>query len=97
MLARTIAAAVQGIDAIRVEIEVTVDFGAGFMVIGLPDTAVKESAERVRCAVKQAGHKFPGKKVMVNMSPADIKKEVKHSQTRQRTEHSVQLLLTTAA
>ena len=41
MLARTIAAAVQGIDAIRVEIEVTVDFGAGFMVIGLPDTAVK--------------------------------------------------------
>lgn len=65
MLARTIAAAVQGINAIRVEIEVTVDFGAGFMVIGLPDTAVKESAERVRCAVKQAGYKFPGKKVMV--------------------------------
>ena len=45
------------------------------MVIGLPDTAVKESAERVRCAIKQAGYKFPGKKVMVNMSPADIKKE----------------------
>ena len=75
MLARTIAAAVQGIDAIRVEIEVTVDWGSGFLVIGLPDTAVKESAERVRCAIKQAGYKFPGKKVMVNMSPADIKKE----------------------
>ena len=75
MLARTIAAAVHGIDAIKVEIEVTVDPGAGFMVIGLPDTAVKESAERVRCAIKQAGHKFPGKKIMVNMSPADIKKE----------------------
>ena len=45
MLARTIAAAVQGIDAIRVEIEVTVDWGSGFMVIGLPDTAVKESAD----------------------------------------------------
>ena len=75
MLARTIAAAVHGIDAIRVEIEVTVDWGSGFMVIGLPDTAVKESAERVRCAIKQAGYKFPGKKVMVNMSPADIKKE----------------------
>ena len=75
MLARTIAAAVHGIDAIRVEIEVTVDWGSGFMVIGLPDTAVKESAERVRCAIKQGGYKFPGKKVMVNMSPADIKKE----------------------
>ena len=75
MLARSIAAAVQGIDAIKVEIEVTVDWGSGFMVIGLPDIAVKESAERVRCAVQQAGYDFPGKKVMVNMSPADIKKE----------------------
>ena len=75
MLARTIAAAVQGIDAIRVEVEVTVDWGAGFMVIGLPDTAVKESAERVRCAITQTGFSFPGKKVMINMSPADIKKE----------------------
>lgn len=75
MLTRTIAAAVQGIDAIKVEIEVTVDYGAGFMVIGLPDTAVKESAERVRCAIRQTGNKFLGRKVMVNMSPADIKKE----------------------
>ena len=75
MLARTIGAAVQGIDAIKVEVEVTVDWGIGFMVIGLPDTAVKESAERVRCAVQQAGYDFPGKKVMVNMTPADIKKE----------------------
>ena len=75
MLARTIAAAVHGIDAIKVEIEVTVDWGVGFMIIGLPDTAVKESAERVRCAIQQAGFDFPGKKVMVNMSPADIKKE----------------------
>ena len=75
MLARTIGAAVQGIDAIKVEVEVTVDWGSGFMVIGLPDTAVKESAERVRCAIQQAGYDFPGKKVMVNMTPADIKKE----------------------
>ena len=75
MLARTIGAAVQGIDAIKVEVEVTVDWGSGFMVIGLPDAAVKESAERVRCAIQQAGYDFPGKKVMVNMTPADIKKE----------------------
>ena len=65
----------QGIDAIKVEVEVTVDWGSGFMVIGLPDAAVKESAERVRCAIQQAGYDFPGKKVMVNMTPADIKKE----------------------
>ena len=75
MLARTIAAAVQGIDAIKVEVEVTVDWGSGFMIIGLPDTAVKESAERVRCAIQQTGIEFPGKKVMINMTPADIKKE----------------------
>ena len=75
MLARTIAAAVHGIDAIKVEIEVTVDWGSGFMIIGLPDTAVKESAERVRCAMQQAGFEFPGKSVVINMSPADIKKE----------------------
>ena len=75
MLARTIGAAVQGINAIKVEIEVSVAWGSGFMVIGLPDAAVKESAERVRTAMQQAGYKFPGKKVMINMSPADIKKE----------------------
>ena len=75
MLARTIAAAVHGIDAIKVEIEVTVDWGTGFMIIGLPDTAVKESAERVRCAMQQTGCEFPGKSVVINMSPADIKKE----------------------
>ena len=75
MLARTIAAAVHGIDAIKVEVEVTVDWGSGFMIMGLPDTAVKESAERVRCAIQQAGIEFPGKSVVINMSPADIKKE----------------------
>ena len=64
-----------GIDAIKVEVEVTVDWGSGFMIIGLPDTAVKESAERVRCAIQQAGIEFPGKSVVINMSPADIKKE----------------------
>ena len=75
MLARTVGAAVHGIDAIKVEIEVSVKWGVGFMIIGLPDTAVRESAERVRCAVQQSGYDFPGKQVMVNMSPADIKKE----------------------
>ena len=75
MLTRTIGAAVTGIDAIKVEIEVSVDWGSGFVIVGLPDTAVKESAERVRCAVQQAGYDFPRKSVVINLSPADIKKE----------------------
>jgi len=75
MLAKTLAAAVRGIDALKVDIEVSVDWGSGFTLVGLPDTAVKESAERVRCAVQQAGYDFPMKSVVINMSPADIKKE----------------------
>ena len=75
MLSRTIAAAVQGIDAIKVDMEFSVDWGIGFVLVGLPDTAVKESAERVRCAIQQTGYDFPKKNVVINMSPADIKKE----------------------
>ena len=75
MLARTIAAAVHGIDAIRVDIEASVDTGIGYTLVGLPDVAVKEGSERVRCAMQQSGIRFPGRKVVINMSPADIKKE----------------------
>ena len=75
MLAKVVGAAVQGIDAIKVDIEVSVDWGSGFVIVGLPDTAVKESGERVRCAIGQAGYEFPNKNVVVNLSPADIKKE----------------------
>ncbi len=76
MLAKTLGAAVQGIDAIKVDIEVSVEWGSGFVIVGLPDTAVKESGERVRCAIGQAGFDFPHtKNIVVNLSPADIKKE----------------------
>ena len=75
MLARVYGAAVSGIDAIKVEIEVSVKPGAGFVIVGLPDAAVKESIERVRCALQQAEYKIRGKSIVVNMSPADIKKE----------------------
>lgn len=75
MLAKTLGAAVQGIDAIKVDIEVSVDWGSGFIIVGLPDAAVKESGERVRCAINEAGYDFPMKSVVVNLSPADIKKE----------------------
>ena len=65
----------QGIDAIAVEIEVSVEWGAGVVMVGLPDAAVKESYERVRCAIIETGVEFPRKGVVINLSPADIKKE----------------------
>lgn len=75
MLIKTFGAALQGIDAITVTIEVTVELGASFNLVGLPDAAVKESYQRVRSAVKQSGYEFPRHAVVVNMSPADVKKE----------------------
>ena len=75
MLAKVIGAAVQGIDAIAVTIEVAVNRGSGYTLVGLPDTAVKESGERVKCAILQTGLKFPGRSIVINMSPADVKKE----------------------
>ena len=55
MLSKTLGAAVQGIDAITVTIEVSIEWGSGFTIVGLPDTAVKESGERTRCAIIEAG------------------------------------------
>jgi magnesium chelatase family protein len=75
MLVKTYGAALQGIDAIPITIEVLTDPGIQFVMVGLPDTAVKESAERVTSAIQQAGFEFPRKKVVVNMAPADVKKE----------------------
>lgn len=75
MLVKTFGAAVQGIDAIMITIEVAVDRGSGFVLVGLPDTAVKESGDRVQSAIKQAGGSFPRSHVVVNMSPADVRKE----------------------
>lgn len=75
MLIKTFGAAVQGIDAITVTIEVSVEIGATFNLVGLPDTAVKESYQRVRSALKQSGFEFPRRSVVINMSPADVRKE----------------------
>lgn len=75
MLNKILGAALQGIDAIAVEIEVSVDWGTGYVLVGLPDAAVKESFERVKCAIANVNIKFPHKAVVINMSPADIKKE----------------------
>ncbi len=75
MLVKTFGAAVQGIDAILITIETVVDRGIGFIIVGLPDTAVKESSERVQTAIKQSGGEFPRHHIVVNMSPADVRKE----------------------
>ena len=75
MLAKGFGAALQGIDALSVTIEASVTAGVGFCIVGLPDTAVKESYERVKSALAECGFDFPRRSVVINMSPADIKKE----------------------
>jgi len=75
MLIRTFASAVTGIDAVTVTIEVNVSRGIRFFLVGLPDVAVKESQQRIESALRALGHKWPGKQVLINMAPADIRKE----------------------
>lgn len=75
MLIKTFAAAVRGIDAIIVTIEVSVERGVQFCIVGLPDTAVKESHQRVMSAIAHSGFTLPRKSVVVNLAPADVKKE----------------------
>ena len=75
MLVKTYGAAVQGIDAIVITIEVAVENGLRFCIVGLPDTAVKESHQRVLSAIRQSGYSMPRRNVVVNMAPADVKKE----------------------
>jgi predicted ATPase with chaperone activity len=65
-----------GIDALPVEVEVDVSSGLpGFSIVGLPDAAVQEARERVRVAISNSGFKFPTKKVIVNLAPANLRKE----------------------
>ena len=75
MLVKTFGSAVQGVDAITITVEVNVGQGVNFLLVGLPDSAVKESQQRIDAALKNNGYKIPGKKVVINMAPADIRKE----------------------
>jgi len=75
MLLKTYGAAVHGVDAIIVTIEVSVEIGFSFNLVGLPDTAVKESYQRMLTAMKHSGYDFPRRSVVINMSPADVRKE----------------------
>ena len=75
MLVKTYGSAVFGLEATTITIEVNVCTGVNFILVGLPDSAVKESQQRVKAAIKNIGLKFPGKEITVNMAPADIRKE----------------------
>ena len=75
MLVKVFGAAMQGIDALIVTIEVNCSKGIRFLMVGLPDAAVKESHERIQSALTHNNYKFPRRQVIVNMSPADIRKE----------------------
>jgi len=75
MLAKVYSAAIHGIDAYTVTIEAVVERGAQVTIVGLPDAAVRESYQRIQSAMKQSGVIFPHHRIVVNLSPADVKKE----------------------
>lgn len=76
MLARVLSAALSGIEAVVVRVEVDVASGLpAFTTVGLPDSAVRESRERVRTAIRNAGYAFPSDRITVNLAPADLRKE----------------------
>lgn len=75
MLSKVYGSAVFGIDAITITVEVCIDQGVNFYLVGLPDNAVKESSYRISAALKNIGYRFPNRKVTVNMAPADLRKE----------------------
>lgn len=76
MLSKTNSCAVIGLNCERVEVEVDISPGLGnIIVVGLPDTAVQESKERVKSAIKNSGANYPTTRITINLAPADIKKE----------------------
>ncbi|WP_251623543.1 YifB family Mg chelatase-like AAA ATPase [Odoribacter lunatus] len=75
MLVKIYSSAVNGINALPVTIEVNILNGAKFIIVGLPDNAIKESQQRVDSALRQIGSRIPGKRIIINLAPADVKKE----------------------
>ncbi|WP_242134733.1 YifB family Mg chelatase-like AAA ATPase [Aestuariivivens marinum] len=75
MLKKVFGSAVFGVDATTITVEVNVDTGIGYHLVGLPDNAIKESNYRIAAALQNNGYKIPGKKIIINMSPADLRKE----------------------
>ncbi|HUH26377.1 MAG TPA: YifB family Mg chelatase-like AAA ATPase, partial [Flavobacterium sp.] len=75
MLVKVFGSAVFGIQATAITIEVNIDKGIGYHLVGLPDNAVKESSYRIAAALSNIGYHLPGKKITINMAPADLRKE----------------------
>jgi magnesium chelatase family protein len=75
MFVKSFGSAVFGIDANTITIEVQVERGAHLMMVGLPDTAVKESMQRIRAALSNLGYKNLVRNITINMAPADLRKE----------------------
>jgi magnesium chelatase family protein len=75
MLVKTYGSAVFGIDATTITVEVNLSSGFIFHLVGLPDSAIKESQQRINAALMNNNLKMPGKKIVINMAPADIRKE----------------------
>lgn len=75
MLTKAYGSAVFGVDATTITVEVNVDSGIGYHLVGLPDNAIKESNYRIAAALQNNGYKIPGKKITLNMAPADLRKE----------------------
>ncbi|WP_291285221.1 YifB family Mg chelatase-like AAA ATPase [Flavobacterium sp.] len=75
MLVKVYGSAVFGVEATTITVEVHMDKGIGYHLVGLPDNAIKESCYRIAAALKNNGLNFPGKKITINMAPADLRKE----------------------
>ena len=75
MLIKVYGSAVFGIEATTIVVEVNIDQGIGYHLVGLPDNAVRESSYRISAALHNIGYKLPGKKITLNMAPADLRKE----------------------
>lgn len=75
MLVKVFGSAVFGVDATTITVEVNIDKGIGYHLVGLPDSAIKESSYRIAAALKNNQYHFPGKKITINMAPADLRKE----------------------
>ena len=75
MLVKVFGSAVFGVEATTITVEVNVDKGIGYHLVGLPDNAIKESSFRIAAALKNNNYQLPGKKITINMAPADLRKE----------------------
>ncbi len=75
MLKKVYGSAVFGVDATTITVEVNIDKGIGYHLVGLPDNAIRESSYRISAALKNNQFEFPGKKITINMAPADLRKE----------------------